>query len=249
LSKDERGWGPASMKKRWHPAGGLSGFAAAVALAVLAADAAPSVRAAEPDQARGTKPGQAHGRLFPPQDLGLLEGPDRDAWQKPDEVMDALGIADGAAVADLGAGGGWFTIRLARRVGPNGVVYAEDVQPEMIESITRRVEREGLPNVKPILGAPTNPRLPEAALDAVLIVGVYHEMEDPVALLKNVAAALKPRGRIGIIDFTREGFGPGPPMEERVDPERIITDARAAGLALSAREDFLRYQYLLVFTR
>jgi ubiquinone/menaquinone biosynthesis C-methylase UbiE len=200
-------------------------------------------------QSRRASSGQAHGRLFPPQDLGLLEGPDRDAWQKPEEVMDALGIADGATVADLGAGGGWFTIRLARRVGPNGIAYAEDVQPEMIEAITRRVEREGLTNVKPVLGAPTNPRLPETALDAVLIVGVYNEMEDPVALLKNVAAALKPRGRLGIVDFTQEGFGPGPPMEERVKPERIVTEAQAAGLKLMAQEDFLRYQYLLVFAR
>ena len=79
-------------------------------------------------------------RLFPPQDLGLLEAPDRDDWNKPDLIMDALGIADGAVVADLGAGGGWFTVRLARRVGPNGVVYAQDIQPQMIEAINRRVQ-------------------------------------------------------------------------------------------------------------
>jgi ubiquinone/menaquinone biosynthesis C-methylase UbiE len=163
--------------------------------------------------------------------------------------MDALSIADGAAVADLGAGGGWFTIRLARRVGPNGVVYAEDIQPEMIESIRRRVEREQLKNVTPILGAPTDPRLPAGALDAVLIVGVYHEMEDPIALLRNIARALKPRGRLGIVDFTKDGFGPGPPMEDRIDEQRIIRDATAAGLKLIAKEDFLRYQYLLVFGR
>src|SRR5512143_187294 len=80
-----------------------------------------------------------HRKLFAPVDLGLLEAPDRDAWQRPDRVMDALGIADGSVVGDLGAGGGWFTIRLARRVGPNGIVYAEDVQPQMIEAIERRV--------------------------------------------------------------------------------------------------------------
>ena len=78
-----------------------------------------------------------HGRLFPPEDLGLLEGPDRDAWQRPDQIMDALRIAEGSVVADLGAGGGWFTIRLARRVGPNGMVYAEDIQRQMIEAIER----------------------------------------------------------------------------------------------------------------
>jgi ubiquinone/menaquinone biosynthesis C-methylase UbiE len=224
----------------------LGRIIAAIALVVATAGLSPVVGS---QAERRTTSGQEHGRLFPPQDLGLLEGPDRDAWQKPDEVMDALGIADGASVADLGAGGGWFTIRLARRVGPNGIVYAEDVQPEMIEAITRRVEREGLTNVKPVLGAPTNPRLPEGALDAVLIVGVYNEMTDPVALLKNVAAALKPRGRLGIVEHTQEGFGPGPPMEDRVKPERIVTDAQAAGLKLIAREHFLRYQYLLVFAR
>ena len=91
-------------------------------------------------------------RLFAPQDLGLLEPPDREAWQKPDQVMDALHVADSTVVADLGAGGGWFTVRLARRVGPNGRVYAVDVQRLMIEAIQRRVQREGYTNVTPILG-------------------------------------------------------------------------------------------------
>ena len=78
--------------------------------------------------AAGAGPRRATRRLFPPEDLGLLEAPDRDAWQKPEQIMDALGIADGSAVADIGAGGGWFTLRLARRVGPNGLVYAQDIQ-------------------------------------------------------------------------------------------------------------------------
>lgn len=191
----------------------------------------------------------AHGRLFPPHELGLLEGPDRDAWQKPDQVMDALAIADGSTVADLGAGGGWFTIRLARRVGPNGRVYAEDIQPQMIEAISRRVQREGLPNVTTILGTPNDPRLPDGQIDAVLIVDTYHEMEDPVTLLRNVLRCLSPKGRVGIVDFTMEGGGPGPPVDERVEPERVIRDAEAAGLRLLRRETFLRYQYLLVFSR
>src|SRR5512134_277725 len=101
-----------------------------------------------------------HGRLFPPEELGTLEGPDRDAWQQPGRIMDALGIGDASVVADLGAGGGWFTIRLARRVGPNGVVYAEDVQHQMIESTRRRVANQGLTNVEFILGTVDDPRLP-----------------------------------------------------------------------------------------
>ena len=187
-----------------------------------------------------------HRPLFPPEDLGILEGPDRDAWQMPDEVMDALGIADGATVADLGAGGGWFTVRLARRVGPSGRVYAQDIQPQMIESISRRVSREGLTNVSTVLGTADDPRLP-GALDAVLIVGTYPEISDPVTLLRRVAAALKPDGRIGIVDFTLEGGGPGPPLEERIEPAQVIENAGRAGLRLLAHERFLRYQYLLVF--
>lgn len=188
-----------------------------------------------------------HGRLYPPQDLGLLEGPDRDLWQKPDQVMDALYIADGSVVADLGAGAGWFTIRLARRVGPNGLVYAEDVQTQMIEAIKRRVQREGLQNVRTRLGRADNPDLPVASLNAALMVGVFGEIDEPIALLRNVRRALKPQGRFGVIDFKREGTGPGPAMDERVDPELVIRQASEAGLKLLKRERFLPYQFVLVF--
>jgi SAM-dependent methyltransferase len=125
-------------------------------------------------------------------------------------------------------------------------VYAEDIQPQMIEAIRRRVAREQLGNVETILGTALNPRLP-APVDAVLIVDAYSEMAQPVALLRNVAAALKPTGRIGIVNFKKDGYGPGPVMEERVDPERVIRDAEAAGLHLLSRPRFLRYQYMLVF--
>lgn len=192
--------------------------------------------------------GAQHSRLFPPEQLGMLEGPDRDAWQRPDQIMDALLIAEGSAVADLGAGGGWFTVRLASRVGPNGVVYAEDVQPQMIEAIKRRVQRAQLTNVKTILGTSSDPLL-RAPVDAVLIVDAYHEMDQPVVMLRNIVSALKPTGRVGIVEFKKDGWGPGPPMDERVDPERVVRDAEAAGLRLISNETFLRYQYMLVFGR
>jgi predicted methyltransferase len=188
-----------------------------------------------------------HGRLFRPEDLVLLEQPDREAWVRPELVMDALRISEGRVVVDIGAGSGWFTIRLARRVGPNGRVYAEDVQRQMIESIERRVEREQLRNVRTILGTDADPGLPPNTVDAVLIVDAYHEMAQPVVLLRNVARALKPDGLIGIVNFRKTGHGPGPPMDERVDPERVIADAGAAGLRLLDRPDFLPYQYMLVF--
>lgn len=161
--------------------------------------------------------------------------------------MDALGIADGATVADLGAGGGWFTVRLARRVGPAGIVYAEDIQPQMIQSIRRRVEREGLTNVRTVHGTPTDPRLPAGSVDAVLMVETYSEIEDPVALLRNIMRALTPRGRLGIVEYKSDGLGPGPALENRVDERRILAAAAQAGLRLIKHENFLRYQYMLVF--
>ena len=190
-----------------------------------------------------------HGKLFAPIDLGLLEGPDRDLWQLPDQIMDTLGIAEGSVVADIGAGGGWFTIRLARRVGANGLVYAEDIQPQMLEATMRRVAREGLGNVRRVLGTAEDPRLPAAALDAVLIVDTYHELDNPDSMLRNIASALKPQGRVGVVDFKRDGLGPGPALEDRVDPEQVVRDAEAAGLRLVRRETFLPYQFLLVFSR
>jgi ubiquinone/menaquinone biosynthesis C-methylase UbiE len=189
-----------------------------------------------------------HGRLFPPDQLGMLEGPDRAAWQRPEQIMDALRIAEGSSVADLGAGAGWFTVRLANRVGPNGRVYAQDVQPEMIEAIKRRVEKAALKHVLPILGTQSDPRLP-VQMDAVLMVDSFHEMRQPLVMLRSVAAAMKPTGRLGIVEFTKKGLGPGPPMDERVEPERVIRDAEAAGLRLLSTETIPPYQYMLVFAR
>lgn len=195
-------------------------------------------------------PAGRSGRLFPPQDLGLLEGPDREAWQKPDEIMDALGIADGSAVADIGAGAGWFTIRLARRVGPNGIVYATDVQRQMLEAIRRRVAREGLRNVETRLGSDSTPNLPARSLDAVLVVDVYPEVADRVTFLRNLADALKPGGRIGVVNYKPGRGGPGPAPSEgvRVESASVEDDARAGGLRVLTRQN-LPYQYLLILGR
>jgi SAM-dependent methyltransferase len=206
------------------------------------------------DQRGSAPPAKPKGRLFQAQDLGLLEAPDREQWQKPDQIMDALGIAEGAVVAELGAAGGWFTLRLARRVGPNGLVYAEDIQPLMIEAISRRMQSENLANVKPVLGTPSDPRLPPG-LDAALISDAYHEMDEPtdptlvVRLLRNVARSLKPQGRLGIVDWTPGAGGPGPPADQRVDPAAVIKTAEAAGLQLISREEFPPFVFLLVFGR
>lgn len=192
---------------------------------------------------------QRHRRLFPPENLGMLEAPDRAAWQKPDQIMDALNIADGSRVADIGAGSGWFTVHLARRIGPKGTVYAQDVQRQMLEAIRRRVQREGLRNVETRLGESTSPNLPEGILDAVLVVDTYPEVEvdDRVMFLNHLADALKPSGRLGIVNYKPGRGGPGPD-EGRVDAATVERDAAAAGLRVIARQT-LPYQYLLVLSR
>jgi len=193
-------------------------------------------------------------RLFPPTDLGLLESPDRAAWQKPDLIMDALQIAYGDTVADVGAGSGFFTVRLARRVDPraeNGLVYAEDIQPEMIESIKRRVSREGLKNVVTRLGTATDTNLPKGEIDAVLVVDVYQEIEDEasrIRLLRHLAGTLKPKGRIGIVNYKPGAGGPGPEPQRRLDRAVVEAEVRAAGLRV-LQLTTLPFQYLLVAGR
>ena len=203
-----------------------------------------AVIAVAPFQAQQRDP---HPRLFPPEQLVLLEGPDRSEWQQPDRVMDALGIADGFRVADVGAGGGWFTIRLARRVGPNGVVYAEDIQPEMMAAIEQRVKREDLANVVITPGTASDPKLP-MGLNAVLMVDTFPQIREPVVVLKSIARSLAPNGKLGILDFKTDGAGgPGPDISERISPDVVKRQAEAAGLKLLSHETFLKYQYLLIF--
>lgn len=189
-----------------------------------------------------------HGRLFPPEDLGLLEQPDRTLWQKPDQIMDAVRVADGSTVADIGAGAGWFTVRLAQRVGPKGKVYAQDVQRIMLDAIKRRVQREGLENVTTVQAHGNDPMLPAKTLDAILMVDAYQEVENRVDYLRNLANALKPTGRIGIVNWKPGRGGPGPDPNERVAQSVVEGDAAAAGLKVIAHED-LPYQYLLVLSR
>jgi len=214
-----------------------------IALLVLSVAAAAAAQQAKPNT-----------RLFGTQDLGLLEAPDRDQWQKPDQIMDAIGVAEGSVVAELGAAGGWFTLQLAERVGPNGRVYAEDIQSAMLEGISRRMLSQNITYVKTVLGTATDPHLPPG-LDAALISDAFHEMdipEDPklvVTLLRNVAQSLKPQGRLGIVDWTPGDGGPGPEAKQRADPKRMIEVARAAGLQLIKREDFPPFVFLLVFGR
>ena len=219
-------------------------FGVVVAVVALAVASVVTGLEARQEEARQD---QRRGDLFPPEDLGLLESPDRAAWQKPDQIMDALGIAEGSVVADVGAGAGWFTIQLARRVGPNGHVYSQDIQRQMLEATRRRVGREGLQNVETRLATEKDPNLPAGTLDAILVVDTYPEVPDRVTFLRNLARALKAGGRIGIVNYKPGGGGPGPAPNEgvRVESTAVEADAHAAGLRVLAREN-LTFQYLIV---
>ena len=210
--------------------------------------------ASEPADSTNGQPESGPRQLFRPEDLVLLEMPDRAVWQQPDLIMDALNIADGSKVADVGAGAGWFTIRLGDRVGPNGIVYAQDLQHQMVTAILRRVQRENLQrrpekklNVQVVQGQEDSPNLPAKALDAVLVVDVYPELDagDRVRFLQSLAEALRPRGRIGIVNYRPGGGGPGPLPERRVASSRVEQDAREAGLQVLSNVA-LKYQYLVV---
>jgi predicted methyltransferase len=231
-------------------------YPAFAGVAATPAQSAPAAQSAPPAPPRRPAPSaqqsNPNGRLFGTQDLGLLEAPDREQWQKPDQILDAIGVAEGSQVAELGAAGGWFTLQLAERVGPNGRVYAEDIQRAMLEGISRRMQSESLTNVITVLGTASDPHLPPG-LDAALISDAFHEMDVPedrtlvVKLLRNVAQSLKPQGLLGIVDWTPGNGGPGPEATHRVDPKRVIEVANAAGLQLIKREDFPPFVFLLVF--
>jgi SAM-dependent methyltransferase len=203
---------------------------------------------------RTARPGctaeEENTKLTRPADLLLLEMPDRAIWQQPDQIMDKLNIADASWVADVGAGSGWFTIRLSQAVGPQGKVFAEDVQQVMLTAIDRRVRREGLKNVVITLGDENSTRLPRRVLDAVLVVDVYWEVaaDKRVAFLRDLAGSLKPQGRIGIVNYKPGAGGPGPCAEDRIPRSIVERDARLADLPVVSAMD-LQYQYLVVLGR
>src|SRR5260370_708983 len=139
-----------------------------------------------------------------PASYAALKGPgdskERDAWQRPAEVMDALGLKPGSVVADVGAGSGYFTFHLAHRVGPEGKIYAEDINANRLSEINDSARNERLAQVETILGSPDDPRLPSEALDAVLVVDAFHEMVKYDAMLQRMYRALKRGGLLGLID-------------------------------------------------
>lgn len=172
--------------------------------------------------------------------------PGRARWQKPDAVLRALGLRRGQVVADIGAGPGFFTLRLARAVGPRGRVFAVDPESAVLDVLRERLARSRVRNVTPVLARADDPMLPAGRCDLALVVDSYHHIPDGPAYLRRLAGALTRGGRIVNIDFDRRETPVGPPVEHRVARERFLRDAERAGLDLVAEHRFLPYQYFLV---
>jgi SAM-dependent methyltransferase len=167
-------------------------------------------------------------------DLSIFDSPGREDRLQINRVMDILGVVPGKTVADIGAGSGWFTVRAARRVGAGGVVYAVDINPESIRYVEDRAQKEKLRNVKAILGKADDPLLPAGTVDAVLLLKTYHEVAEPVALLRNLRVALRPGAKVGIID--RNGNG----EDHGVGRDVVLREATHAGYRLLEQYDFVK---------
>jgi ubiquinone/menaquinone biosynthesis C-methylase UbiE len=180
--------------------------------------------------------------------LERLESPERAAWQKPDELVATLGLRPGAVACDVGAGPGYFTLRLARAVGPAGRVYGLDVDPRMTRLLEERAAAAGLANVIPVL-APEGDGLPPEPCDLVLLVNAFHHFPDGPGYLTRLAGALAPGGRLALVEFHEGDLPVGPPPEHRVTRAAIDAAVEAAGLRLAADHRLLPYQWLLLLAR
>ena len=174
-----------------------------------------------------------------------FDDPSRDAWQKPEQILDALNLGPTARVADLGAGTGYFSVRIAKRL-PEGKVFAIDIEPEMLRYLSERARREHLSTVIPVVANEETPNIPEP-VDLILVVDTYHHIDDRIAYFNSLRKSLNPGGRLAIVDFKMES-PEGPPPEHRVSAEKVTEELKAAGYSLVAAQSFLPRQYFLVFT-
>lgn len=230
-------------------------------LALLALAATPVVRAQQHGQAPaggaqahdGAKPQEGmkhpdhmeHSFADAEQYAKSFDDPKRDAWQMPDRVIAALALKNGQSVADIGAGTGYFTSRLAKSAAAPKV-FASDIEPNMVKYLQQRAMKEGLKNVTAVLAKSDSPNLPEP-VDVILIVDTFHHIPSRVAYFSALKKSLKPGGRIAIVDF-KKGSPEGPPEDFKFTPDQISGEMGQAGYALQASHDFLPRQMLLVYS-
>ena len=174
----------------------------------------------------------------------VFDDPKRDAWQKPHEVISALALKPDAVVADIGAGTGYFAARFAHMV-PKGKVYGIDTEPDMVKHLAERAKREGLANLIAVKGDAADPRIPAKA-DLILMVDVFHHVDDRERYFAKLRKSLKPGGQLAIIDFRMDSPN-GPPKAARIAPEQVKAELQRAGYTLAKEHTFLPNQYFLLF--
>jgi ubiquinone/menaquinone biosynthesis C-methylase UbiE len=179
--------------------------------------------------------------------IGALEDPQRDAYQKPHQVMSALGLKPGEVVADIGAGSGYFTFRLAHFVGSKGRVYAVDVSPEMILHINRRIRELKSNNVISVLADPDDPLLSDRSVNRFFFSDSWHHIENRTKYLSLMKKILRPGGEVVIIDFHKKELPLGPPLQMRIAREDVVRQMELDGFRLVKEHTFLPYQYFLIF--
>jgi ubiquinone/menaquinone biosynthesis C-methylase UbiE len=178
-----------------------------------------------------------------------LDRSERDTEEAPDQALDIIGIKRGSVVADIGAGSGYMTIRMARRVGSNGAVYANDIQQPMLDLLDQRLKKGKITNVRPILGTPDDPKLPADSIEMALLVDVYHEFSQPQAMLRHLHAALKTGGRLVLLEYRKED--PSIPIrpEHKMSVAEAKMEVEAEGFKLGRVDDSLPRQHVLIFTK
>jgi ubiquinone/menaquinone biosynthesis C-methylase UbiE len=180
---------------------------------------------------------------------GWLERGERESEEAPEKALDALGLEKGMVVADVGAGTGYFSLRMARRVAPEGKVYANDVQPEMLDKLRANAAKAKLTNVETVLGSEADPKLPLKALDLVILVDVYHEFSQPQEMLQHIRAALKPNGRLVLLEYRKED--PAVPIrpEHKMSVAEVKTEVEAEGYKLDQVIETLPRQHIIIFRK
>lgn len=202
-------------------------------------------------QAPGVHPvsGRRFAEVMDASGAAWLDRRERDVEEAPDDAIAIIGVKKGSTVADIGAGSGYWTVKLAKRVGPSGVVYATDIQPAMIALLEKSVAKARLTNVKMILGAADDPKLSPASIDLAIMVDVYHELSQPQVMLRRIHEALKPGGRLVLLEFKKED----PSVPIRLDHKMSVAEAKleleAEGFKLSRANDELSWQHVLFFTK
>jgi cyclopropane fatty-acyl-phospholipid synthase-like methyltransferase len=175
-----------------------------------------------------------------------FDNPERDAWQKPEEILDALHLQHNSFVADIGAGTGYFSVRIARRI-PEGKIFGADIEPDMVRYLDQRARREHLINLVPVQASADAANLPEP-VDVALVVDTYHHIGSRTQYFAKLKSFLRPAGRLVIVDFTADSPN-GPPVQHRISPERVTQELEAAGYTLVDSLQFLTRQYCLIFDK